>query len=313
MIEGIFRLTFPLSYPVLLIGFTVATCMCFIFFGTMSSLFLLFLINSGVLRLKPFADLIHVVCRHLCPDLSDRILKNLRKSFPVEVKGTLPPKGIYMFHPHGLVSMAHMTNIGIKSVSNWPVKNIRGTNLYSLWYSFGIREMSEEVFVPTKYEDMKKVLDDNMSLSVSLGGIEEMGYLFKNKIRVKLKSRKGVFRLAIETGTPLVPVLAYGENEFCDNYGNWEGFHWLSAILRKNHFLPILIPSWELYGKFLAIHRKPFDTPIVSVIGEPVHVGPAREATDEDIRVLRSIYIKRLREFYRQTRPANYAEELEVV
>lgn len=312
MIEGIFSITFPLSYPVLLFSLTVVVCLAFLFIGTMSAFFFVFLVQSGILRLKPIADLLHAVCIHLWPDLPGKIQKHLKESFPVIVKSTLPPKGIYLFHPHGLLSMAHMTNIGQKAFSNWPVKAIRGTNLNSLWYSFGIREMSEGVFVPVLYPEMKKVLDEGLSLAVSLGGVEEMRYLFKGKIRVKLKTRKGVFRLAIETGTPLVPVLAYGENELCDNWGNWSGFDWINTILRR---IPahLIIPSWELYEKFLSIHRKPFDVPIVSVIGEPVAVGPAREPTDEDIRVVRSIYIQRLRKFYRETRPANYAEELEVV
>lgn len=312
MIEGIFSITFPLSYPVLLFSLTVVFCLTLLFIGTISSLFFLMLVMSGILRLKPIADLIHAICIHLWPDLPGRVKKHLQESFPVVVKGTLPKQGIYLFHPHGLLSMAHMTNIGQKAFSNWPVKAIRGTNLNSLWYSFGIREMSEGVFVPVLYPEMKKVLEENLSLAVSLGGVEEMKYLFKGKIRVKLKTRKGVFRLAIETGTPLVPVLAYGENELCDNYGNWKGFDWINRLLRP---IPahLIIPSWALYDKFLSIHKKPFDVPVVSVIGEPVEVGPAREATEEDIRLVRSIYIKRLREFYRQTRPTNYAEELEIV
>ena len=312
MIDGIFRLTFPLSYPLLLLSLTIVFCIIVVCLGTFSSLCFLLLVQCGLLRLKPITDLLHAICIHISPDLPEKITANLRESFPVKVTGTLPSKGIYLFHPHGLITLSHMINIGLKYVSNWPVKEIRGTALHSLWYSFGVREVLGECFIPSNYTDMKKVIDDNMSLSVSLGGMDEMRYLFKDKIRVKIKSRKGVFRLAIETGTPLVPVLAYGENESCDNWGNWEGFDWINKGLRSFHS-HLIIPSWELYEKYLSIHRKPFDVPVVTVIGEPVAVGPAREPTDEDIRVVRSIYIQRLRKFYRETRPANYAEELEVV
>jgi len=238
------------------------------------------------------------------------MLEHIRASFPVEY-GSLPEKGIYLFHPHGVISIAHMTNIGLNSVSNWPVKNIQGTCLYSLWYSFGFNELTNGAFIASNYASMKKVLEDK-SLSVSLGGIEEINYLYKDKLRLKIKSRRGVFRLAIETGTPLVPVLVYGENEVCDNYGNWEGFDWINKVLRGFH-MTLLFPSWELYEKTLSIHRKPFDTPVRSVIGEAMSVGKARVATEEDIRVVRAIYIKRLRELYRKTRPAHYAEELEIV
>jgi len=244
--------------------------------------------------------------------LPERILANLKASFPVEVKGTLPPKGIYLFHPHGVITTAHMVNIGLNAVSNWPVKAIRGTAMYSLWYSFGFREVLDANFVPTKYPAMKEVLDGNQSLAVSLGGIEEIKHITKASLTLKIKERRGVFRLAIETGTPLVPVLAYGENEVCDNWGNWKGFDWINSILRPYHSY-LLMPSWELYAKYLSIHLKPFDVPVLSVIGEPVPVGPAREPTDEDIQALRSVYIERLREFYRQTRPAHYAEELVII
>jgi len=310
MIEGIFRYTFPISYPILLSCISLTLLLSILFLGTVSSLIFVGLVQCGVLRLKPFADLLHVVCVHLWPDLPDRIIANLRASFPVEY-GTLPEKGIYLFHPHGLLSLAHMANIGLKSVSNWPVKEIRGTNLYSLWYSFGISEMSEGAFVPTKYPVMKEVLQDR-SLAVSLGGLDEMKLLYKNKLSLKIKSRRGVFRLAIETGTPLVPVLVYGENEACTNYGNWKVFDWMNQLLRRFHST-LIIPSWELYEKFLSIHRKPFDTPVRSVIGEAVPVGKARVATEEDIRLVRAIYIKRLRDLYRRTRPAHYAEELEIL
>ena len=311
MIEGIFRLTFPLSYPILLLSITIVLCISILCIGTLSSVFFVFLVQSGILRLKPIADLLQGIVHYLWPDVTDRIIRNLRTSFPVDVRGTLPPQGIYLFHPHGLLSMAHMTNIGIKSVSNWPVKAIRGTNIYSLWYSFGISEMSEGAFVPANYSTMKKVIEEKLSLAVSLGGIDEMEHLYKGKIRAKIRTRKGVFRLAIETGTPLVPVLAYGENELCENYGQWKGFSWINEILRKFR-ATLILPSWALYEKFLAIHHKPFDVPVVSVIGEPVAVGPAREATEEHIELVKSIYIKRLREFYRQTRPAHYAEEIEI-
>lgn len=311
MIDGIFRLTFPLSYPILLLSITIVLCISILCIGTLSSVFFIFLLQSGILRLKPIADAVQTVVHYVWPDVTDRIIHNLRESFPVDVRGKLPPQGIYLFHPHGLISMAHMTNIGIKSVSNWPVKAIRGTNIYSLWYSFGISEMSEGAFVPANYSTMKKVIDEHLSLAVSLGGIDEMQHLDKGRIRAKINTRKGVFRLAIETGTPLVPVLAYGENEVCENYGQWKCFDWLNGILRPFR-ATLILPSWALYEKFSSIHRKPFDVPVTSVIGEPVAVGPAREATEEDIRLVRSIYIKRLREFYRQTRPAHYAEEIEI-
>ena len=312
MIEGIFRLTFPLSYPVLLISIFIAITLSIVFLGSISSIFLLILLNSGILRLKPITDLLHDICIYVWPGIQEKLIGNLRASFPVEVKGTLPPKGIYLFHPHGLITTAHMMNMGIKSVSHWPVKDIRGTAMYSLWYSFGAREILDNSFVPSTYSSMKEVLDEGLSLSVSLGGIEEMKHIIKHKIRAKLKSRKGIFRLAIQTGTPLVPVLAYGENEVCDNVGAWKCFDGINAILRKFH-ITLLIPSWHLYEKIFTLLHKPLDVPVVSVIGEPVEVGPAREPTEEDIRVVRSMYIKRLREFYRQTRPADYAEELEVI
>jgi 2-acylglycerol O-acyltransferase 2 len=49
------------------------------------------------------------------------------------------------------------------------------------------------------------------SVSVIPGGVRDMMTTTPGVIHIV--PRKGVFRLALETGTPIVPVLTYGENE----------------------------------------------------------------------------------------------------
>ena len=59
---------------------------------------------------------------------------------------------------------------------------------------------------------MKETLEHE-SVSVLPGGVREMMESAPGTLRLVLKNRTGVFRMALETGTPIVPVLTYGENE----------------------------------------------------------------------------------------------------
>lgn len=45
------------------------------------------------------------------------------------------------------------------------------------------------------------------------GGIKEMQYCYPNKYKFVLKNRKGFIKIALKTGSPLLPVIVFGEND----------------------------------------------------------------------------------------------------
>jgi 2-acylglycerol O-acyltransferase 2 len=140
---------------------------------------------------------------------------------------------------------------------------------------------------------MKKALD-TQSLSISVGGLSETK-IQPGKFALKLKDRKGAFKLAIETGTPLVPVLVYGENEI------------FQAGLRYDGWIPIILPSLRSMAQTMNLIRKPYDTRVSTYVGEPIKV----EGLGFTIDTLRATYMKKLQELYVQTKPSHYPPEIE--
>ena len=157
---------------------------------------------------------------------------------------------------------------------------------------------------------MKNTLDEGKSLGVSLGGTAEIAHLYKNKIVAVVKSRKGIFRMAIESGVQIVPVIIYGENDIFQqmySYGILERFAKLFGI--KN--LPC--PSLQSIIKWVSIYYTPLEEKVLTYIGDPIEVGEARVATEKEIDDLRKKYICGLHALYNKTKPANYKEGLEIM
>ena len=302
--DDIFRAMLPISFPVIM----TLSFLCVFLLNPILIPFVFLLQYLRVLTITPYIYLINTLLPKFFPKECATIFANLRKSFPVTVDGTLPKKGIYLFHPHGYMAASIVLHTATR-FTDWPIRMIKCAVIPGLKYYMGMTEVLEDRFVDSKYDDMKKLLTHtHSSLAVSPGGLDEMVQIRKKELRIKLLSRKGVFRLAIETGTPLVPVLLFGETELCNPLEGslMEYAHSWVRMLR----IPLVLPSYELCMKWLSLQKKPFDTKCVSVIGEAVAVGEARSPTEEEIYSLRATYIEALKKLYAKTKPADYAAEM---
>jgi hypothetical protein len=306
----IWALGFPLTYYIVIFGFLVGACVSAVLLGTFSVVILWIFVVLGILRIIPFLELLGRLFEALFPEIRERIQENLKESFPIHGTGASTPS-IYMWHPHGLFSMSHFFHIGTK-FTDWPVRSIHGTAIHWFWWiPFGKELLESAGFIPSHYKSMKKVLEDGDSLSVTLGGVREICYCEPGVMRLNIANRKGIFKMAIETGKPLVPVLVYGENELYDLVKN----PWFDSLNRflVEYALYIPIPSLKSCWNWIQLSHKPLETKVESFLGEPVSAGPPREATEEDIIALRENYFKALRELYAKTRPAHYKSELEII
>jgi hypothetical protein len=106
------------------------------------------------------------------------------------------------------------------------------------------------------------------SVAVMVGGIAEMFMLRKDAEVLKLRSRKGFVRLALEHGTDILPTYLFGNSAILDF-----GPRWLQQASRR----------WRasfglMYGPWgLPLPRR---VPILMVVGAPVKAGPAMAPTD---------------------------------
>jgi hypothetical protein len=302
---NLFGAFFPTSYLFILVGLCIGFFVSFLMFGTVSVLLLFFLLYVGALRIKPFIDLLHKGIQYIFPNTCKAIRGNIAKSFPVKWD-ILPKKGIYLMHPHGLFNISQGMHIGTH-FTGWPERNIKGTALHTLWNIPCTHEFLER-FVPSNYENMKEVLQSNTSLSISMGGLSEITKV-KEGFSLKIKDRKGAFRLAIETGTPLVPVLVYGENEVFTRMDGYfidivsKCFSWVG--------LPCILPNFHSIYKTINLIQEPYDIKVSTHIGKPIEVEYVKKATAAHITSLRNTYMKSLEELYEKTKPDGYPERID--
>ena len=120
-------------------------------------------------------------------------------------------------------------------------------------------------------------------------------------MKLVLNDRVGVFRLALETGTPIVPVLTFGEDEsfppldtpILRTINQWLYANWKFAV-------PLM--SWTSISNWLQLADSPLP-PIRSYAGAPIAVAKTLEPSMEQIQELRKSYREHLERLFQDTAP----------
>lgn len=317
--NSVFTLTFPLSYFFLLFGMSIGVGFTLVLFGSITSIIVLLLIYTDVIQIKPILEGCHRVLVAAFPTTYEATCRHIRKSFLVETTEPPPVKAIYLFHPHGLFITSMIFHLG-STLTDWSIPNVHGVAMHSLFHLPFFKQLISSKFISSDYGDMKTALDEGKSLGVSVGGLQETLHTTPGRIQAYVSTRKGIFQMALETGTPIVPVLTYGENEIYQVYHS----EWLDAIqaFGRKHGLLLCIPTLESCLHWLSLTVAPFKTPLRTVVGPAIPVGQGKKEaqgqgqgqgqkpTDNEIAALRATYIAALRALYAKTRPDSYDPEL---
>jgi len=307
----LFNAGMPFSYGALAIVFTLGISLTTLFFGVLVSVVLVTCIYCGVIRISPILDGIGNCINYFNPGLIESISQNIRSSLEIEYpEGTPEAKNIFIFHPHGVLSIANTFHVGT-TLTDWATRPIKATMIDSIFWLPFAKELLEKLnVVGSKYESMKAVLDEGQSLTVCLGGVKEILYTEPHTMKLSIKNKRGVFKLALQTGTPLVPVISYGENELFEILDA----PWLrpiqSMMIQYGLYLPI--PTMKSCRSWFGIPWEPLKNPIRTVVGSPIKVTQVAEPSDKEIIDLRETYFKALTELYERSRPKNY-KNLEIV
>ena len=305
--------TFPFSFIFSLFVFVLGAGISAVLFGLLAFAIFIACAYLGVIRITPLFNLMTSVMKFFWPEKVDRIAESIRKSFVLEYPDGKPAKEsqIFLFHPHGAFTVAYFLNIGTKFM-DWQSRPIKGAALHLLLNLPFAQEFFDTLhFVPSSYDAMSTVLKDGESLGVCLGGAREVLYTEAGRMRLSIARKRGVFRMAIEQGCGLVPVLTYGENELYElNTSPW--LTWLnSKCVQYGFSLPI--PTWESCERWFGILENPLAVPVRTVVGAAVRSAAKAGPSDADISELRERYFVALRDLYARTRPSTYAETLEIV
>jgi 2-acylglycerol O-acyltransferase 2 len=103
---------------------------------------------------------------------------------------------------------------------------------------------------------------------------------------IHIVPRTGVFKLALETGTPIVPVLTYGENELFPVIQN-SGFRALNEWIYKRWKWIVPLPHINGIRNWLQLAEAPLP-PIHSYAGKPIAVETCLHPTPRQIQDLRT-------------------------
>jgi len=125
------------------------------------------------------------------------------------------------------------------------------------------------------------------------------------QLELVIRKRKGMFKLALESGTPIVPVITYGENEIFPETDD-VFLCWTNKILYDNFKIGIPFPSYTSMINWANLTSRPLDT-ILTYTGRPIYVKKIENPTDVHVRILRNIYIRRVRELFEKTNPGEFS------
>lgn len=202
-------------------------------------------------------------------------------------------------HPHGLLPVASMCNV-LSDTCEMHNKFFGAAKIRCLAASF--------CFYTPLYRDLlvgggiidaarynaRQALDDGYSLALVPGGATEALYAMPGRSDVYIKKRKGFIKLAIETGSDLVPVYSFGE---ADLYGQMSAnFPMLKKIQTK--FQSVFGISLPLITNII-----PRRTKIVSVAALPIEVTKNPNPTEAEIDEYLAKYIASLERVYNKFAP----------
>nr|CAD7257111.1 unnamed protein product [Timema shepardi] len=119
-----------------------------------------------------------------------------------------------------------------------------------------------------------------------VGGAAESFYCRPGSYRIILRRRKGFIKLALKHGTPLVPVVSFGETDLYDQVSNPEGswLRWVQDQFRKVFGIAPIIPIGRGFFQY-SFGFIPRRCPVFTVVGRPMEVekipDPSRQQVDE--------------------------------
>jgi hypothetical protein len=300
-------LGFPGSIWTFFIGILLGLGITILTLGFISMFVFIILIYSGVIRITPVLDFIHKCIQTFIPDTELSTKDTIQKLFLIDNTSKITNKGIYCFHPHGSFSVSYFFHT-MTSLTEFPVRG-RATVAQALyWLPWGQEILETMNAVPNTYGEMKNVLENNNNLFVIPGGVLEMNLERKTKeIKICLKKRRGIFRLAIESGKPLIPVLSYGEEQLYE-LASFPGFSVLKGFLEK-FGVGLPIPSWKTILTWLSVTKGGIKNPIKTFIGDPIEIQKGK-VTEEKINQLRNKYIQGIQDLFEKTKLPGYTLEI---
>lgn len=139
------------------------------------------------------------------------------------------------------------------------------------------------------------------AVALVVGGAQEAFNSRPGNYRIYLKNRKGFIKIALETGTSLVPVFSFGEIDVFDQLhseNNSRLRKFQEFVKRWTGVAPIIFIGRGFFQySFGIIPRR---SPIFTVVGAPIEVEKISSPSMEDIEKLHAKYVQELEKLFNE-------------
>ena len=228
---------------------------------------------------------------------------NIRKTFQLNVQSPIPPKSINIWHPHGISGVTPVIHNGyrITSPDYKPTKGVVHYGYFMLPFIKDIIPLLNAI--PSDEYSIRDTLQTE-SISITLGGVDEMRRSSPKDLQLVVRKRRGIFKIALEMGVPIVPILTYGEQEIFPESD-------LGILKMYNELMydwfrfRLPFPTLNSVINWTRLSQTALE-PIVSYTGKPIRTKKISNPTERQIKKLRDLYIQRLQDLFDETSPPGY-------
>ena len=302
-----FLLPYGYFWPILLI-FVTAVCM-FLFFLNVFLMTILLCVYHAIPHevIDSFLQSSLSVIRYKFSFYFEQIESNIRKTFKIHVSEKIPEKSILLWHPHDLMTITSAIHNGFRITD----PSYTPTKIVTLWIYNSIPVIKDFMrlsnCISSDYQIIKDTLEKE-SVSLMLGGVKEILHADSKTIILTIKKRKGIFKIALETGCSLVPVITYGESDLFPPMKN-SFIDSTNQLLYSLLKIAIPVPTIESLHNWVKLFNEPLQT-VNTYTGSIIKVEKIENPTDKDIDSLRNTYIKEIQVLFKNTNPGKYKLEI---
>jgi 1-acyl-sn-glycerol-3-phosphate acyltransferase len=251
---------------------------------------------------------INKIIRNFFPEKIEETEKNIRETFKMKVLYPIPEKSINIWHPHGISGVTPVIHNGYRVTDITGYTPTKGVVYYYYFMMPIIKDIIRLLnAIPSDYRSINETVQKE-SVSVTIGGLDEMGRTAGTHMQLVIRKRSGIFKIALETGTPLVPVLTYGETEVFPETTNAYLLQF-NDFMYSNFSMKFPFPTLTSVSNWLKLGTLPLKE-IKTYTGRPIMVKKIENPTNLQIAKLRRIYIRRVQELFDQTNPGEYTLEI---
>jgi 1-acyl-sn-glycerol-3-phosphate acyltransferase len=216
------------------------------------------------------------------------IIKYTINYFPMKVviedESAFDPNQAYVIaaEPHSVLPLGVL--LFTPQCGIFPVPKVRGLASKAIFWSPGVRHIWTWLgSAPVTRESFTELLKKGITCVVVPGGVQECLHMKKGREVVFLKNRYGFIKVAMETGSPLVPTFCFGQS---NAYKWWRPTgKWYTHLSRTIGFTPLVY--WGKFG--LSV---PFPEPMYCVVGKPIAVTKNTNPSREEVAVVHGQFIE---------------------